>query len=86
MRIPYSQEVLACRAGNFGQRISRKGYAVSTIARLIEKDQLASEEDADHKPLDANTMGGLVAALLDLGDSLIEEAESLREVDYETTD
>ena len=86
MRIPYSQEVLACRAANIGQRISRKAYAVSTIATLIDTDRTAAENDSEHSPFTDNIMGGLVAALLDLGDSLIEEAESLREVDYETTD
>jgi len=86
MRTPYSQEVLACRAANIGERVGRKAYALSTIALLIEKDHLAVENDPDHKPFTGNIMGGLIAALLDLGDTLMEEAESLKEVDYETTD
>lgn len=86
MRTPYSQEVLACRAKNISSRIARKSFAIQAIAEVIERDRLEGDEDPDHKPLGTSIMAGLAAALLDIGETLYEESEGLREVDYETTD
>lgn len=86
MRVPYSREVLACRAANIGNRIRSKSYAVSVIAHLIEEDISASYEDEEHKRFNDYIMGGLLAALKDLGDDLYEEADGLMEVDHDDTD